>query len=172
MADSTLLTTRAIRGSSSTPESWPRSSMRLPLICAGLITSMAGCRTTAHGVVPARRAAMRASLMLIGSAPAAATDFILKPIQTIRTLFIRNRRTARWLALTCARAVAPAFVRALLRSVAAEAAEVAVDAPAAVVARAAELRPQHHLKPAHRINKQRSRHLPRSRGSAASAEER
>src|SRR5438128_7155996 len=173
MADSTLLTTRAIRGSSSTPESWPRSSMPLPLICAGLITSMAGCRTTAHGVVPARRAAMRASLMLIGSAPAAATDFILKPIQTIRTLFIRNRRTARWLALTCARAVAPAFVRALLRSVAAEAEEevaAAVDAPAAVVARAAELRPQHHLKPARRTNKQRSRHLPRSRGSAASAE--
>src|SRR2546430_8270659 len=108
--------------------------------------------------------------MPIGSAPAAATDSILKPIQTIHTLFIRNRRTARWLALTCARAAAPAFVRALLRSVAAEVAgeeaAAVVDAPAAVVARAVELRPQHHLKPAHRIRKQRSRHLPRSRGSA------
>src|SRR2546430_8718906 len=110
--------------------------------------------------------------MPIGSAPAAATDSILKPIQTIHTLFIRNRRMARWLALTCARAAAPAFLRALLRSVAAEVAgreAAAVAAPAAVGVRAGGLPPHHPLQPSPQDRQQRLPQLARARRPPVSA---
>src|SRR2546421_5267195 len=107
--------------------------MQLPSICGGLITSMAGYRTTVHGVAPAKRAATRASPMPIGSAPAAATVSILKRTPTIRTSSTLNHRTARCLASTCAPAALPAFVRAPRRVVAVEAGE---GAGGAAVARA------------------------------------